>query len=261
MSILNKIIETVRKPNAEPDIINKVKGFCAHKSRGCHYGRWRLKVDSLVSESVPGVTETIVNELNKIKGDQSLRLLNLGGGIGQLSSIFEFIGFDVINTDIGIEQPDEKNIQIDFNKCTELPFPDNSFDCIVCQEVIEHVENPWNIFRLAHRYLKAGGKFFLTTPNIHSFKSKRIFQKENYFRWFTPKDHSYHINPIPVWEIKLIAEKTGFSIDATKGNADFFFGNTDDTDNIRNIMAKNDALIFVLGKSDTHQGTNWPVIS
>lgn len=199
-----------------------------------------------MSESVPGVTETIVTELCKIKGDKSQRLLNLGGGIGQLSSIFDSIGFDVVNTDIAVEKPDEKNIQIDFNKSTELPFSDNSFDFIVCQELIEHVENPWNIFRLAQRYLKTDGTLFLTTPNIHSYKSKRIFQKENYFRWFTPSDHSYHINPLPLWEILLIAGKTGFKADAIKGNADFFFGNTKKPIDIRQTMARNDVLIYIM---------------
>lgn len=234
----------LRKNNSEP--VAKLKRNFSHKSRPLHYGRYRILADSFNLEAAPGVAETVIVELHSIrKGTEGpLKLLNLGGGVGQLSSIFSEIGFDVVNTDIAVEKIDEKNIRVDFNKSTELPFPAESFDVVVCQEVIEHVENPWNIFRMVKRCLKKGGRFFLTTPNILSYRSKSLFQKTNYFKWFEPKDHCYHINPIPWWEVSLIAEKTGFNMGGIKGNGDFFFVPEKKTPEIESVLAKNDILIF-----------------
>jgi hypothetical protein len=71
-----------------------------------------------------------------------------------------------------------------------------------------------------------------------------LFQKTNYFKWFEPKDHRYHINPISWWEILLIAEKTGFNVASIKGNGDFFFVSRKKTPEIESVLAKNDILIF-----------------
>lgn len=244
MQIINKILQITFRQTC-PDLIADLNKNFNHKRRPCHYGRRRILVDSFNGEAAPGVAETVILKLDQIRKDREgqLRLLNLGGGVGQLSDIFSNIGFDVTNTDIAIENPDEKNINVNFNNTTELPFSEESFDVIVCQEVIEHVENPWNIFRMVKRCLKKDGKFFLTTPNILSYRSKTLLKKSGYFKWFEPKDHSYHVNPIPWWEILLIAEKTGFNVTDIRGNGDFFFEPTKKI-NIKSVLAKNDILIF-----------------
>jgi 2-polyprenyl-3-methyl-5-hydroxy-6-metoxy-1,4-benzoquinol methylase len=47
----------------------------------------------------------------------------------------------------------------------KLPVPDVSFDAITAWEVIEHLENPHNFIREAHRTLKSGGYFLVSIPN------------------------------------------------------------------------------------------------
>jgi 2-polyprenyl-3-methyl-5-hydroxy-6-metoxy-1,4-benzoquinol methylase len=47
-----------------------------------------------------------------------------------------------------------------------LPFSDNSFDTIVCSEVIEHLDNPEKTLKEFNRVLRQKGKLVLTTPNI-----------------------------------------------------------------------------------------------
>jgi 2-polyprenyl-3-methyl-5-hydroxy-6-metoxy-1,4-benzoquinol methylase len=174
-----------------------------------------------------------------------MAVLNLGGGAGQMSSILEFMGFDVVNTDIVTETENAKNIKVDLNSASKLPLPEKSFDFVICQEVIEHLENPWSLFRLAKRYIKPKGCLILTTPNIHSSISKTIFKKTNYFKWFLPENLSYHINPLPFWEIKLIAKKAGFNLIDLKGNADYFFGREATKEKPVCVLNKNDILIFI----------------
>ena len=50
-----------------------------------------------------------------------------------------------------------------------LPFPDNTFDCILLSEVIEHLEAPQISIREAGRVLCPGGRLLITTPNYRSF--------------------------------------------------------------------------------------------
>jgi ubiquinone/menaquinone biosynthesis C-methylase UbiE len=50
-----------------------------------------------------------------------------------------------------------------------LPFPDNTFDCILLSEVIEHLEEPQISIREARRVLCPGGRLLITTPNYRSF--------------------------------------------------------------------------------------------
>ena len=46
----------------------------------------------------------------------------------------------------------------------ELPFKDNSFDLIVCSEVLEHLHEYNDAIKEMKRVLKPGGKFFASVP-------------------------------------------------------------------------------------------------
>ena len=50
-----------------------------------------------------------------------------------------------------------------------LPFQENSFDCVLLSEVIEHLEEPQISIREAVRVLCPGGRLLVTTPNYRSF--------------------------------------------------------------------------------------------
>src|SRR5688572_18564900 len=50
-----------------------------------------------------------------------------------------------------------------------LPFPEETFDCILLSEVIEHLEAPEISIRESIRVLCPGGRLLITTPNYRSF--------------------------------------------------------------------------------------------
>jgi SAM-dependent methyltransferase len=50
-----------------------------------------------------------------------------------------------------------------------LPLADDSFDCVLMSEVIEHLESPQVSIREAVRALRPGGRLLITTPNYRSF--------------------------------------------------------------------------------------------
>jgi SAM-dependent methyltransferase len=67
---------------------------------------------------------------------------------------------------------------------TNIPFPDNSFDNVLCTEVLEHAIDPERLMQEMHRVLKPGGVLVLTVPfsarehhapyDFHRFTSYRL---------------------------------------------------------------------------------------
>src|SRR4051812_40006557 len=53
----------------------------------------------------------------------------------------------------------------------DLPFAEQSFDLIVSEYVVEHLEEPAQVFQEFGRVLKPGGRALLLTPNLWSYKA------------------------------------------------------------------------------------------
>ncbi len=56
----------------------------------------------------------------------------------------------------------------------EMQLEDNTFDRVICTEVIEHVKNPSKVLKEIHRILKQDGIVTMTIPNASAYK---IFEK------------------------------------------------------------------------------------
>ena len=54
----------------------------------------------------------------------------------------------------------------------QLPFEDESFDCVVWTDVLEHIPDVWQAFREVVRVLRLGGQLITTTPNVAYFKRR-----------------------------------------------------------------------------------------
>jgi SAM-dependent methyltransferase len=52
----------------------------------------------------------------------------------------------------------------------DVPYPleDNSFDCALLQDLIEHLANPYDIMAEVHRIVRPGGRVLLRTPHFSS---------------------------------------------------------------------------------------------
>ncbi len=50
-----------------------------------------------------------------------------------------------------------------------LPFDDASFDLVLSDWVVEHIEDPGQFLGEVHRVLRPGGSFFFRTPNKHHY--------------------------------------------------------------------------------------------
>jgi ubiquinone/menaquinone biosynthesis C-methylase UbiE len=98
------------------------------------------------------------------------KFLEVGCGLGYFSRKAVSLGAKVTGIDIGprlIERCRKKSPNARFIEASvsALPFNTESFDIVLCTEVIEHVEDQKKAFSETYRVLKKGGYLVLTTPN------------------------------------------------------------------------------------------------
>ena len=62
-----------------------------------------------------------------------------------------------------------------------LPFQANSFDCVICSQVIEHIRISMVPFQEMSRVLKPGGRLILGTPDYHTLMWRIIEPLYGYF--------------------------------------------------------------------------------
>jgi len=80
---------------------------------------------------------------------------------------------------------------IDFvSDITSIPVESNSFDYVLCTEVLEHVPNPVDALREMTRILKKGGTLILTAPlgsGLHQ-------EPYHFYGGYTPHFYIHHLN-------------------------------------------------------------------
>ncbi|MBS7287779.1 MAG: class I SAM-dependent methyltransferase [Candidatus Freyarchaeota archaeon] len=100
--------------------------------------------------------------------------LDLGLGSGGISIAFSMRGARVVGIDIEKHYPRiacswgrDNNVEIDaiLASGANLPFKDEAFDLIVCNDVIEHVKDAKRCSEEISRALKRGGALYITCPN------------------------------------------------------------------------------------------------
>lgn len=75
----------------------------------------------------------------------------------------------------------------------KMPFPNNMFDVIVLEWVLEHLPDPESAFQEIYRILKPGGKIVFITPNAWNYNTWIIRAIPNAFHpFFTKKLYGRH---------------------------------------------------------------------
>jgi len=140
--------------------------------------------------------------VSKLKKLHKKSVLDIGGGIGIISSELDKGNFR-INLDSSLNdlkicrEKTDPEIQNICASMTNLPFIDNSFDCVICAHLLEiakHLDIEKNqvitdnhiaqyptvekTLKEISRVLDSDGTLFLTTPNNVHYKSTKLYYHE-----------------------------------------------------------------------------------
>lgn len=135
----------------------------------------------------------LVKNIGKFSDKVSGKLLDVGCGRKPykkiLTNVTEYIGMDIENPG---HDHSEEDIDVFYDGKT-FPFPDESFDSVLTNQVFEHVFNPAEFIAEINRVLKPSGNLLLTVPFIwdeheqpfdygrySSFGIKHILEKNNF---------------------------------------------------------------------------------
>ena len=146
----------------------------------------------------------IINLLKPLKGK---KILDMGCGEGVFVKELKARGHDIQGLDFNYESELVRRGSI-----LNAPYPEKSFDIILCLDVIEHL-NPGDqpqAFKEIHRLLKDNGQFYCSLPNFAHLASRfAFFFLGKPLRTATidrhPGDRSYV-------EYKRLIQETGFNI-------------------------------------------------
>ena len=102
--------------------------------------------------------------------------------------------------------------QLDIEEDSPLPYPKNTFDVVICSEVLEHTRTNWrDIIKELIRITKIKGILFISTPNYFNLCGliKWIFEKSGHYKrhtWAPFQKYLPQINEQPLKSFQILRE-------------------------------------------------------
>jgi glycosyltransferase involved in cell wall biosynthesis len=105
------------------------------------------------------------------------RVLDVGCGAGALGSLLkeergvkEVVGIELVAHVAERAREVLDTVLVGSIEALELPFEDGRFDCIICADVLEHLEDPAGALRKLARVLSDDGVILISVPNASFFE-------------------------------------------------------------------------------------------
>jgi 2-polyprenyl-3-methyl-5-hydroxy-6-metoxy-1,4-benzoquinol methylase len=117
------------------------------------------------------------------------RVLDVGCGSGDWLALMKEMGWRVAGVDFdqnAVKIAQERGLDVVCGALEQQKHPDDSFDAVTLNHVIEHVPNPIETVKECLRILKPGGTLVVLTPNASS-ATHRIFKQD--WRGLEPPRH------------------------------------------------------------------------
>jgi len=112
------------------------------------------------------------------------RILDIGCGLGMYVSQFRQFSDDVYGVDVDpdkVARASEWLPNLRVSPAEDLPFEEGTFDIILLNEVIEHVDDDAQTIKEAYRVLAPGGHIVVYAPNRHyPFETHGFFFRGKY---------------------------------------------------------------------------------
>lgn len=153
--------------------------------------------------------------------NQKLRYLDVGAGEGKglLEAVkrgWEATGIDIV--DNRLQEAKLSDIKFIKSNLLESDLPENYFDFIYVDSVIEHVLNPFEYLSQIKKLLNKGGVIYIGVPNEDClFNSVRkltfnLTGKKNESEKIKPFDSPYHVIGFNNYSLKYFIDKVGLKV-------------------------------------------------
>ena len=188
-----------RDAGLEEKLAEAIEPWLSHMRWRKDFASWRkrrLWQERYQEDNLRDIEDALAGKLS------GKSLLDLGSGMGGLSvALLLKHGPDGLRLQAMDYNPDYCNIArlraarygLELNVAVaageRLPYPDASFDCVLCLDVLEHVADAASVMREMWRVLLPGGVVLTTVPNRRAFR-----------------DPHYHL-PLINWLPRSLAER------------------------------------------------------
>tara|TARA_S200000501_G_scaffold291189_1_gene276361 strand:+ start:96 stop:782 length:687 start_codon:yes stop_codon:yes gene_type:complete len=132
-----------------------------------------MELDFLYLKKILSPSRSIISkkEYKSLKNliNSPKTVLNVGSGSNTIlgSKFWDLIPKKNTNL-INLDLYPGSNVDVVCDACN-MPFDNETFDLVVCQALLEHVENPLKIIEEIHRVLKKGGNIYCTVPFLQGY--------------------------------------------------------------------------------------------
>jgi 2-polyprenyl-3-methyl-5-hydroxy-6-metoxy-1,4-benzoquinol methylase len=132
-----------------------------------NYERWKRAREISIDRG-----KFILSIISKVRECQNLKLLDIGSGEGGTSEVLSqdniVISFDMNKIRLLRQQNSFSNFNLLCGSSSSLPFKNNSFDLIILQDTLEHLDNREKLINNVYNLLNDNGMIYLSTPNKFS---------------------------------------------------------------------------------------------
>jgi SAM-dependent methyltransferase len=107
------------------------------------------------------------------------RVLELGCGGGDFGAALkiarnvEVVGIETAASAAALAQQRLDRVLVADIERGALDLPEDHFDCLVCNDVLEHLADPWTALKRLRRHVRPGGWLVASIPNVRHHKVVR----------------------------------------------------------------------------------------
>ena len=132
-----------------------------------------LKATKINEQSELTYSQFVRTDMLYFVPEEYSRILEIGCHVGSFRQFFskpcEYWGVEPFKEAAAIAQTKLDKVLVNFYDKVADRIPDNYFNLIIANDVIEHMENPWEFLQSIKKKMTANASIILSVPNVRFF--------------------------------------------------------------------------------------------